>query len=92
MFAQLAPLIGVGHPSPDLDRSLSEPNLQAERLTHTFGIADTVKILHRHTSARETVIDDLQSPCTMVESCVSRLKSFPGRRDVCVSDIRQNGG
>lgn len=58
----------------------------------TFGEANAIKILHGYFSFVQALLDHFQDPFPMVEGCIAWLKSLTRRRNVCVSDIRQNYG
>ena len=52
-----------------------------------FGIADTVQVVHSDTRFRDGILDDFESPLSMMYSCVAGKEPFARRCDVGMSNI-----
>jgi hypothetical protein len=58
-----------------------------DELRLAFGIADAVQIVHSYAGFRDGILDNLESPLSMVRSCVAGKKTFPWGCDVGMPNV-----
>lgn len=52
-----------------------------------FGVANAVQVAHTDTRFRDGILNDFESPLSMVYGCVARKEPFAGRCDVGMPDV-----
>ena len=89
MFGRLGLLIAAELPYQALQpivQSNQRVGLETtERLA--LGIANTVQVVHTDTRFRDGILNDFESPLSMMHSCVARKEPFSGRCDVGMPDV-----
>jgi hypothetical protein len=79
---------GAPIPGPTIpNRSVESTNWIRNDAGLAFGIANAVQVVHTDTRFRDGILNDFESPLSMMYSCVARKEPFAGRCDVGMPDV-----
>lgn len=74
-------------PGPVLKHKVPCTVAQIRNAGWTFGVTDTVQIMHAHTRLRNSILDHFESPLSVVCGCISRKEAFARGCDVSMPDV-----
>ena len=74
-------------PGPMLKHKMPCIVAQIKNARWTFSITDTVQIMHAHTRLRNSILDDFESPLSVVNGCIARKEAFARGCDVGMPDV-----